>query len=181
MGGALARASRCGKNGVVIAFLIFAIILVAQVEQLLKSGQANIAIGLAGGAFLAWMGAQILLGLRKGLAPAGPARARHPFVSGVVLSAGNPYFLLWWATVGLALASEARLWGVMALGVFAVIHWLCDLLWLEALSLATFHGSRVVGARAHKVFLGLCAIAILYFAETFLWDAGRRLWDAIMR
>ena len=159
--------------------LIFAIILVVQVEQLLKSGAAAIAIGLAGGAFLDWMGVQMLLGLRNGMDPSAPPRARHPFVSGVVLSAANPYFLLWWATVGLALAGQARQWGAMALGVFAVIHWLCDLIWLEALSLATFHGSRVVGLRAHRAFLGICAAAILYFGGTFLWDAGARLWEVV--
>jgi threonine/homoserine/homoserine lactone efflux protein len=152
--------------------LIFLIILVAQVEQFLRLPAARIAIGLAGGALLIWMGGQILLSLRRPLAPGGAARSRHPFVSGVVLSAGNAYFLLWWATVGLALASEARQWGVLALGAFAVVHWLCDLTWLEALSLATFKGSRLLGERSHKVFLGLCAIAIVFFGAKFLCDFG---------
>jgi threonine/homoserine/homoserine lactone efflux protein len=152
--------------------LIFLIILVAQVERALQHNSARIAIGLTGGAFLVWMGAQILLGLGKSADAGSPARARHPLVSGIVLSAGNPYFLLWWATVGLALASQARQWGLGALAAFAVIHWLCDLVWLEALSLATFKGAAFLGRRTHKAILGLCAAAIVLFGEMFLVDAA---------
>ena len=159
--------------------LIFLIILVAQVERFLQNGSARIGIGLAGGAFLVWMAAQILLGLRKPMQAGPPQRERAPLVSGIVLSAGNPYFLLWWATVGLALAAEARLWGIGALGAFAVIHWLCDLAWLEAMSLATFKGARFLGERVHKAFLGFCAAAILLFGEKFLYDAGGGLLRAM--
>jgi threonine/homoserine/homoserine lactone efflux protein len=159
--------------------LIFLIILVAQVEQFLQHDSAKIGIGLAGGAFLIWMGVQILLGLVKPSQAGPPPRARSPLVSGIVLSAGNPYFLIWWATVGLALAAQARQWGIGALAIFAAVHWLCDLVWLEALSLATYKGAAFLGERVHKVVLGVCAVAILFFAENFLYDAGRGLMTAM--
>ena len=161
--------------------LIFLIIVVVSVRDVLDSPAAKIALGLVGGTFLFWMGVQTLLDLRKGPALQGAASGRRPLVIGIILSGANPFFLLWWATAGLLLASQVAEKGTLALALFAVIHWLCDLVWLEALSLATYHGSRVVGARAHKVFLGLCAAAILFFAEMFLWDAGGRLWDAAVR
>jgi len=59
-----------------------------------------------------------------------------------VLTGGQPYFLLWWATVGLTLTNHAMEWGVLALGLFALVHWMCDLGWLEVLSFAGFKGSE---------------------------------------
>jgi threonine/homoserine/homoserine lactone efflux protein len=73
---------------------------------------------------------------------------------GIVLSGGNPGFLFWWGTAGLLIANALWQQGWLAVGLFAVIHWLCDLVWLEALSLATFKGTRLLGARWHKAVLG---------------------------
>jgi threonine/homoserine/homoserine lactone efflux protein len=149
------------------------IAIVAGAAKLLKYPGVQIGIGLAGGAMLLLMGAQILIGLRKGAEATGPARrSRHPLVTGIVLTGGNPYFLIWWATVGLALATQARALGILAFALFAAVHWLCDLVWLEALSVATHKGSRLLGGRGQKVFLGICAAAILFFGGKFILDAA---------
>ncbi|HUT56513.1 MAG TPA: LysE family transporter [Phycisphaerae bacterium] len=148
------------------------VLIVAGVGKLLKYPGVQIGIGLAGGAFLLLMGVQIIIGLRKGGEAAGRSTRRHPLVTGIVLTGGNPYFLLWWATVGLALATQARALGILAFALFAVIHWLCDLVWLEALSVATHRGSRLLGGRGQRVFLGICAAAILFFGAKFILDAA---------
>ena len=90
----------------------------------------------------------------------------------MLLSGGNPYFLLWWATIGLALATRAVEFGGLAFAAFAVIHWLCDLLWLEALSLASHKGARLFGRRSERVVAVICGAALLGFAAKFLYDAG---------
>jgi threonine/homoserine/homoserine lactone efflux protein len=158
------------------------ILVLMWVSGLLTSVPARIVLGLVGGAYLAWLGAQGLWGLRKPLeAPGQPGdppprpAGRHPFVVGIVLSGGNPGFLLWWGTAGLLIATTLRQQGWLALGLFAVIHWLCDLVWLEALTLAAFKGTRLLGARWHKAVLGASAAAILLFAAWFLYDAGTLL------
>ena len=99
------------------------------------------------------MGLQLLANLRKpGNGSAGSVD-RHPFLIGVVLSGANPYFILWWATVGLTLTSQAMEFGFLALVLFALVHWLCDLGWLEVLSFAGFKGSherRMKGAAVSR-------------------------------
>jgi len=157
------------------------VLILAGIGAVFEREGVRIAIGLLGGAFLALMGGQMLLELRRPGPAAGgaPADERHPFVTGVVLSAGNPYFLLWWATVGLALAGEAAGMGAVAFALFALIHSLCDLAWLEALSLATFRGTRLVGAGGQKVVLGVCGAALLVLAGMFLHDAGAMLLAAL--
>ncbi len=158
----------------IVEFPLMALIM-AGIGRLLASPHVRVGIGLVGGVFLALMGVQMLIGLRTPAGDAPPAARRHPVWTGVLLTAGNPYFLLWWATIGLALATDAARFGAAAFGTFAVIHWLCDLAWLEALSLATFRGSRLLGERSQRILLAVCAAALLIFAGMFIHDAARRL------
>ena len=131
----------------------------------------RIAAGLAGGLALVLMAVQMSLkAARRASADAG-LRGVHPVWIGVVLSGGNPYLLLWWATVGLALAVQARQLGLLAFGLFAVVHWLCDLVWLEVLSQASFRGSKLLGPRSGRVILVFCAVAMAGFGVYFICDA----------
>ena len=61
------------------------------------------------------MGAQLLLSLRKSKTDSQATVQRRPFMTGVVLTGANPYFLFWWATVGLTLATQATKHGAAAL------------------------------------------------------------------
>jgi len=151
------------------------LLIMAGTSTLFASKGVTIGIGLVGGAFLILMGWQMLRSLGKNQDQTGIKAARNPILTGVILTVGNPYFLLWWVTVGLALATRALALGALAFGMFAIVHWLCDLVWLEALSLATFRGTRLLGARWHKAVLGLSAAAILFFAARFVYDAGALL------
>lgn len=158
----------------VIELPLILLILVG-IGPLFEIDSVKIGIGILGGAFLAWMGVRILLDLRKN-DPAGAADdARGPLATGIVLTGGNPYFLLWWATIGLALTTEAAELGAVAFAVFATVHWLCDLVWLEALSVASFMGSKLVGGRIFRVVLAVCAISLLVFAALFVYDAAAKL------
>ena len=157
------------------------VLIMAGMGVLFEREGVRIAIGLLGGAFLVLMGIQMLTcrprparrSPSKPLDPgAGPA-GRYPVWTGVVLSAGNPYFLLWWATVGLALATQAMSLGVLAFALFAIIHWLCDLIWLEALSLAAHRGARRIGERRQRIVLIVCAAVLLGFGAKFIWDAAK--------
>jgi threonine/homoserine/homoserine lactone efflux protein len=142
----------------------------------LTSSTAQVGIGLAGGMVLMLMGVQLLFSLRKrSVGSANPVQ-RNPLVIGVVLSVANPYFLVWWATVGLSLALQAVAFGVFMLALFAIVHWLCDLAWLEVLSLAGFTGSEVFGRRAQTVVTLVCGIVMVGFGAKFLYDAGIGIW-----
>ena len=107
-------------------------------------------IGLVGGLVLLLMGVQLLAGLRKSESNSPASVDRHPLWIGVILSGANPYFLLWWATVGLAITGQAMELGVMALVLFALLHWACDLGWLEVLSFAGFKGSEAFATAVRK-------------------------------
>jgi threonine/homoserine/homoserine lactone efflux protein len=146
--------------------------LVAGVANFLGSEAVRTAIGLAGGTILVLMGLQLLLTLPKQTGQSEAPVQRHPLITGIVLTAANPYFLVWWATVGLALATRAMTWGAAVLVLFVIVHWLCDLGWLELLSQAGFTGSRIFGHRAQRIVFAICGVLLLGFGAKFLYDAG---------
>jgi threonine/homoserine/homoserine lactone efflux protein len=152
------------------------LVILAGAGTLFQSETARIGIGLVGGIVLLIMGVQLALAFGKTNAGDDVNGRRHPFITGMVLSAGNPYFLIWWATVGLALTTEALQFGPLTFALFAVTHWLCDLVWLEALSFASFKGAQVFGDRVQKVILAVCAVALLLFGAKFVIEAGGRWW-----
>jgi threonine/homoserine/homoserine lactone efflux protein len=98
-----------------------------------------------------------------------------PIMAGIMLSAGNPYFLFWWATVGLALATTATGMGIWAFALFAVVHWLCDFVWLGALSWASFKGTGLFGAGIQRIVLVICAVALFFFGLFFIYNAAGTL------
>jgi len=183
------------------------LLIMAGANRWLSAKGFQTGVALAGGLVLLWMGVGLLRQWRAAGQGGGAAHATRPpgtpvkgeeqgghgyaalpggarrnwrglVRTGVLLSAGNPYFLLWWATIGLALSNQALGWGVLAFALFAGVHWLCDLVWLEALSLGSFHGQRVLGPRSGRVILAVCGAAMVFFAVLFLRDglAGAWLW-----
>ncbi|NLE38901.1 MAG: LysE family transporter [Pirellulaceae bacterium] len=148
------------------------LLLAAGVGTFFRSPAVKAGIGLVGGAVLILMGVQLLLSLRQSATGGEATVERHPFMIGVVLTGANPYFLFWWATVGLALATQAAEYGAVALLIFAVVHWCCDLVWLEILSWAGFKGSQTFGLRSQKVISVICAVVLVGFGLKFLYDSG---------
>jgi threonine/homoserine/homoserine lactone efflux protein len=139
---------------------------------LLQSQAVRACIGLAGGVLLALMGLQLLASLRKPNPAATVSVERHPLWIGIALSVANPYFLLWWATVGLTLTSQAMEYGLLVLVLFGLLHWLCDFGWLEVLSYAGFKGSQALGSRSQLAISAICGVVLLGFGLKFIYDAA---------
>jgi threonine/homoserine/homoserine lactone efflux protein len=145
------------------------LLLLLGVGRLLKRPVMSILIGFAGGGFLVFLAVQMVEGL--GGSGTGPAHATgsSPLAAGIFLSAGNPYFLVWWATVGLTLITTARnTFGLWAFGLMALVHWSCDLVWLTVLSWASFKGTVLLGPTGRQVVLAVCAAAMFGFGLYFI-------------
>ena len=155
----------------VIEFPLMVVIILGM-GQFFELPKVQIAIGLAGGVFLILMAIQGLLSLRARTDTEPRTVTGNPILAGIVLSIGNPYFLLWWATVGLALATQATKWGIWAFALFALAHWSVDLVWLQILSWASFKGSVLLGPKGQRIVQAICAAALLVFGVFFIYNAA---------
>ena len=162
-------------HGVIEFPLIILIVLGA--GKVLKLPAAQIGIGLAGGIILLVMGIGMLKALRSAERAEAPLAGGTPVLTGILLTATQPYFLLWWATVGLALATRAAGLGMWAFALFAMVHWVCDFVWLSILSWASFKGSTVLGPRIMRIVLMICASALVIFGLCFVFRAAATLAD----
>ncbi len=129
-------------------------------------------ISLLGGGFLLFTGLGMLRGARA--AEVGEGRYhRSTLLAGAFLSLGNPYFSIWWATVGAALIMRSLSFGVLGFLFFALVHWLCDFLWLSLLSVLSFKGGRFFGKGFQKAAFALSGGFLLFFGLKFTFDALR--------
>ncbi len=147
--------------------------IVLGVGAFLTARWFQICAGTAGGLSLTGMGAMMLWGARQQTAAAEQpkvATTSGPLWAGIVLTLANPYFFIWWATVGLGFAARAAKMGAVVFVLFAVVHWLCDFFWLEVLSNASHRGAKVMGATSRRVLLGVCGATMVAFGIWFIAD-----------
>jgi threonine/homoserine/homoserine lactone efflux protein len=162
-------------HGLLEATLIAAVWLGA--GSLLTSAPVQAGLGLAGGAILAWMGAGMLRAARPGgsgglpAAAGGPRRGRAVLL-GALASIANPYWSLWWATVGLAYLSVAAERGAAGVAVFFAGHLSGDLAWYTAVAAAAARGADLAGSRFTPRLLAACAVMLCALGAWFLWKGA---------
>jgi threonine/homoserine/homoserine lactone efflux protein len=129
----------------------------------------RMSVGLAGGLFLLYMATGLF---RPGeLSSVSSGNKPSSLAAGVVLSIGNPYFLLWWATIGLGLVLTSYQFGIPGLVLFIVVHWLADLIWYTFLSMLSFQSVKRFGNGLYKTVSIVCGVVMLLFGGAFIWNA----------
>ncbi|MBL7163979.1 MAG: LysE family transporter [Anaerolineales bacterium] len=146
------------------------------IGALLEADYVRITIGIAGGLFILWMGIGMLRSIRQEvLVHEQRVDSRSPVMAGVLFSIGNPYFLVWWVTVGAALILRSVEFGVLGFAAFAVGHWLCDLLWDWFLSALSFKGGQFFGNRFQQAIFAVSGVMLLFFGGRLMIDAFYKL------
>ncbi len=128
----------------------------------------QLVLGVLGGLMIIWMGVS-LFRARGIMSSEGMDTTYSAFQAGIVLSGLNPFFLIWWVTVGsLLLMSFLDAVGNWGLPLFIIIHWLCDLVWLSLVSLSIYRTRQFWGQKTQEwVFIAL-SLGLLYFGGQFI-------------
>jgi threonine/homoserine/homoserine lactone efflux protein len=125
------------------------------------------AIGLVGGALMIYLGFRMLK-TRRETEEKSSYFKYGSIASGILATVGNPYFLLWWATIGAFLVMNAALFGLIGFSIFAIIHWSCDLVWNIFVSLMVFKSRRFWTKRVNEIVFGFCFIILTGFGAWFI-------------
>ena len=118
---------------------------------LLSDERLQTAISLVGGAILLWMGYDnIRLAARvRGSAPQ-PAEPTLPMsrygavVGGFLASLFNPWFPIWWVSIGAYFLKAASELGLLAILLCVLAHWSVDLGWYGLVGLFVGRGRRLM-------------------------------------
>lgn len=135
-------------------------------------------IGITGGLVLAWMGWGMLRSALASPLNPNPYTAGDinylpggSFGAGILGSLSNPYWFLWWATVGAGYVSLAQKHGTTGVAVFFGGHILADLAWFSILALTATSGRRLVTPSVYRKIMALLGAFLIVFALYFAWSA----------
>jgi threonine/homoserine/homoserine lactone efflux protein len=94
-----------------------------------------------------------------------------PLVSGILLSALNPFFIIWWLTIGFKLISDAMLiWAFSGILVLFALHIWMDFVWLGVISYLASKSTKILSNKNYKIIMIGLSIILVYFGITFLED-----------
>ena len=96
---------------------------------------------------------------------------QSPLIAGIVLSALNPFFIIWWLTIGFKLISDAMLmWAFAGILIVFVLHIWMDFAWLGTVSFLASKSSKILSNRNYKILMIGLSLTLVYFGITFLLD-----------
>jgi threonine/homoserine/homoserine lactone efflux protein len=128
------------------------------------------AISIVGSLILLYFGISMLLSV-PGLST--DSKNNYKKSSGLILlgitaSITNPYWTLWWLTIGLGLVLGAQKGGWLAIGLFFLGHILADFGWYSLVSLAISKGSKFISLKIYKAIIIACGLSLIGFSIYFL-------------
>jgi threonine/homoserine/homoserine lactone efflux protein len=151
------------------------VLLALGLSQILGLKAPFIAICVVGGAFLVFMGINLIKsGQGRASIQATPekrAPAYGPIYGGIITSLSNPFFFLWWLTVGAAFVFEGlRLAGLVGLAAFLIGHWASDFSWYGFVSVCADRGAAIAGDSAYRIVLISCGVFLSILGLGFVYS-----------
>jgi threonine/homoserine/homoserine lactone efflux protein len=130
----------------------------------------------AGGLVMLWMGLQMVITSKRttenALSAKGTDSAYGPVLAGIVLSLSNPYWIIWWVTVGMGFVTQSLRFGIIGLLCFYVGHILADLTWYSLVSFSASAGRRLCPPMLYRIVFVICGVALVCLGGVFIARAG---------
>jgi threonine/homoserine/homoserine lactone efflux protein len=105
----------------------------------------------------------------SGAVVGGPASMAALLVpAGVIVSITNPFWIVWWATIGAAYMTESLERGAAGVSSFFTAHVLSDLAWLTLVAFVLATGRRLMSKTLYRAILGLCGAFLLGLGVRFI-------------
>lgn len=145
--------------------------------QLLVPEAAQVGVGLIGGLIMVYFGIQTVRTGSRNKPDQEYKNSKHgSLTAGVLATGANPYFIIWWLTVGTALIMNSKLFGFASFSLFAAVHWLCDFTWYTLVALIVFKSQRFWTKRVHDAVTLFCFAILMGFGVWFIISALRVLY-----
>jgi len=154
-------------------------------------------ISVLGGGMLLWMGWGMIpaalsgaLDLNTSATASSAVRMGlldNPVITGIVVSLSNPYWTIWWATVGMTLfgtlVQEAGTTGraSTSIGAFYFGHISGDIIWYLIIGAAITTGRQFISPEVYRAVVVVCGVFLMFLGASFLYlVASRKLWNIKM-
>jgi threonine/homoserine/homoserine lactone efflux protein len=152
--------------------LTLVILLMFGLAPFLKQEWVFAAIAITGAVMLSWMGLSMLKSIPS-LSMHTDMRAgsgSHLVLTGILISGSSPYWIVWWATIGLGYVLYCTQFGLSGIVFFYIGHILGDFAWYCSISYAVSKGRRFLNDNHYRALIGTCAVFLLLLACYFAWS-----------
>ena len=157
--------------------LALVLLLLLGLAPVLKNNYVIGGVGVVGAMVLIWMAVGMIRSLPslslEGMSANG--NSTNPVWAGILMSVANPYWIIWWATIGLGYILYSIKSGLLGVIAFFLGHILADLAWYATVSFTVAHGRRFMSDRIYKGVIACCALALLGFGVYFGLSGAQRL------
>jgi len=135
--------------------------------QFFQNTVVQLVLSIVGGGMIIWLGISMFRARVK-VVRGGKDLPYSAFTAGILTSALNPFFLLWWATIGSMLIMKFLEFGTIGLAVFIVVHWLCDLVWLSLVSVMVYKTRSLWGRKFQEGLFTAGSLLLIGFGGWFV-------------
>ena len=95
--------------------------------------------------------------------------SRNSFMAGVFFSGLNPFFLIWWFTIGFKLITDSiQIWGIFGIVILFGLHIWMDYVWLFGIAGLASKAKNVLSNRNYKMVIVGLSVILVYFGIDFL-------------
>jgi threonine/homoserine/homoserine lactone efflux protein len=179
----IAHGTKSGAKGGV-AFSVGHTIVEFSLVMLLAFGLLAVAdkpaveslIGVVGGVFLIIFGvlqiSQFLTSKSEMFSRIGMP-SKNPLVLGLFFTGLNPYFIIWWLSVGLKLILDSMKFFASLAGILFmyVAHVWMDYAWLTGTAYLAKRGTSLMGSSGYKIIMVIFGGALIFFGLDFLFES----------
>ncbi|MCE5214916.1 MAG: LysE family translocator [Methanobacterium sp.] len=147
------------------------IIILAGFSWLIGSTSAALVIGTLGGITLILMGYKTSKSSNypKLINTTNTTTRYGSVLGGIITSISNPYFFIWWATIGLAfLFKGLEIAGIIGIIGFLIGHWSADFGWTSTVSFLSSKGSKVMSEKQYHYIMKICGVLMILLGLYFL-------------
>lgn len=166
------------------------IALTLGLAPLLAKPSVGAVIAVVGGAFLIWMGWDMARNAYLGKVTledinpdksnpppdtARPAKSKPtsgsmpPVLAGILVSLSNPYWTLWWATIGLGYVTMSLKQGTAGMVSFFSGHISADLAWYCSVAAAVAGSRRFLKPGIYRGIIIVCGIFLVLLGGSFMY------------
>ena len=155
-----------GHTVIELPLIIFLAVGVISLETIPEFKTTIVLLGAIG--LFGFAGLQIKNALTKKMQTG--IQVKHgAFLTGILFSALNPFFIIWWFTIGFKLISDSiDLWSYWGIGIlFGVDIWM-DFVWLGFVAFSASKAGNILSNQNYRILMIALSSVLIYFGISFV-------------